>query len=199
MENTIFENRSSVDEELHISAQGLRGKQSVRATFRLPEHIIQLLGIVARQLGLKQKSLFDHLIEDIDVLSKVASGIQGSTPQSSTRRQKTFVLSKRSLEVLDNVARRQNIPRDILVEISIQRLLPVMNAEQEKHRKRIQVYQEMEICRDHCEKLLDKVERLLGNEDQAALLLRRVADVCDESIQELAGIIDKGQAMEEYG
>ncbi|RPI51694.1 MAG: hypothetical protein EHM49_06780, partial [Deltaproteobacteria bacterium] len=52
---------------LTITAMGLRGKQSVRATFRLPDHIIKLLGMVASQLGLKQKSLFDQLVEDKEV------------------------------------------------------------------------------------------------------------------------------------
>ena len=57
---------------LFISAQGLKGRQSVRATFKLPEYTINLLGIVASQLGIKQKSLFDQLVDDKVVLTEVA-------------------------------------------------------------------------------------------------------------------------------
>jgi len=39
----------------------LRGRQSVRATFRLSERAIDALSIVSVHLGIKQKSLFDHL------------------------------------------------------------------------------------------------------------------------------------------
>ena len=121
---------------LFISAQGLKGKQSVRATFRLPEHIINLLGIVASQLGIKQKSLFDQLLENKDVLIKVAEKAHTNIHVKEERRQKMFVLSKNSLNVLAAVAKQQKIPRDFLVEISIERLLPIINAEQEKLKKR---------------------------------------------------------------
>jgi len=46
----------------------LRGRQSVRTTFKLSERSIDALSILAGQLGIKQKSLFDHLI---DIVMKV--------------------------------------------------------------------------------------------------------------------------------
>ena len=46
------------------SPEDLRGRQSVRATFKLSSRAIDALSIVAAHLGIKQKSLFDHLIED---------------------------------------------------------------------------------------------------------------------------------------
>ena len=42
----------------------LRGRQSVRATFRLSEACIDAISILSAQLGIKQKSVFDHLMED---------------------------------------------------------------------------------------------------------------------------------------
>ena len=48
----------------------LKKKQSVRATFRLPDEIINLLSVVASQLGLKQKSLLDQLVEDKELLDQ---------------------------------------------------------------------------------------------------------------------------------
>ena len=37
-----------------LSADRLRGRQSVRATFRLPTEVIELLSMAASQLGVKQ-------------------------------------------------------------------------------------------------------------------------------------------------
>lgn len=185
------------ESSLFITANGLRGKQSVRATFRLPDHIIRLLGLVAAQLGIKQKSLFDQLIEDKEILNKVAGNARSLAQSNGDRRQKTFVLSRRSLDVLDCVARQQNIPRDLLVEISIQRLLPVMNDEQERHAHRKLICQEVESLLEHGETILARTSQLLGQEDQTYALVERIVDLCTATVNELRTTIGKGQQIEE--
>ena len=183
---------------LFISAQGLKGKQSVRATFRLPEDIINLLGIVASQLGIKQKSLFDQLVEDEEVLTEVAEQARDTVYGREARRQKTFVLSRHSLDVLDAVAKRQNIPRDFLVEVSIERLLPVVTAEQEKHENRKLIYKDMKAYLLQGQKLLRKTERVLGKEDQVSIQLSKIIHTCESNVVELAEIIEGGRAMEDF-
>ena len=181
-----------------ISAKGLQGSQSVRATFRLPEDIIQLLGAMARQLGIQQKSLFDQLMEDHYVLQQVAATLQTSDMPSDKRRQKTFVLSKKSLEILDTVARKEQVPRDQLVEISIQRLIPLMNAEQEKHRMRLLLHKKLNSLQRQCANLLKNTIEQLGEEDQATELVQDICDVMAEGSGELKTLIKKGQALEQY-
>jgi len=198
MDDAHMKKNSAQNLGLTITATGLKGKQSVRATFRLPDHIIKLLGIVASQLGLKQKSLFDQLVEDEEVLIKVAEGASGKVSAAEECRQKTYVLSRRSLDVLDNVARQQNIPRDVLVEVSIKRLLPVMNNEQERHRKRKLIYGEIRTFLDQGKKILQKSSRLLGEEDHAYDLLKKIVDVCEENVLELERIVEKGRPMENF-
>jgi hypothetical protein len=198
MHDRNLQNAIAVDSTLFISAKGLKGKQSVRATFRLPDDVIKLLGIVASQLGLKQKSLFDQLIEDKSVLDIVAENAPETESSDESRRQKTFVLSRRSLEVLDTVAKQKDIPRDLLVEVSIQRLLPVMIAEQEKHRKRTIIYKEMENYLRQGRKLLEKTGKILNKEDLAYSLLEDVVGVCEEKVSKLGEIVEKGQSMEDY-
>ncbi len=44
------------------SSKDLRGRQSVRATFKLSARAIEALSIVAVHLGIKQKSLFDQVL-----------------------------------------------------------------------------------------------------------------------------------------
>ena len=73
------------------SASDLRGKQSVRATFKLTEKAIGALTTVSVHLGIKQKSLFDHLMEDVDALRAIASNIQDQGFERQECVQKTFV------------------------------------------------------------------------------------------------------------
>lgn len=186
------------DSALFLSAQGLKGRQSVRATFRLPDQVIKLLGIVASQLGLKQKSLFDQLVEDKEVLDLVADNANAPETARKDRRQKTFVLSRKSVEILDTVARKKNISRDLLVEVSIRRLLPVMTAEQEKHRQRALLYKEMENYLGQGRELLGKAGRILNKEDRAYTLLESVVGVCEEKVSELKEVVEKGRSVEEY-
>ena len=183
---------------LFLSAKGLKGKQSVRATGRVPDHIINLLGVVATQLGLKQKSLFDQLGEDKKVLKKVAEQAHDIVLEPEERRQKTYVLSKKSLHVLDSVAKQQKIPRDFLVEISIERLLPVITAEQEKHKKRKLIYKDLKQYLLQGQKLLLKTERVLGKDDQVSAKLRKIVKTCETNVADLAAIIESGRAMEEF-
>ena len=60
----------------------LRGRQSVRATFKLSAICIDAISIVAGQLGIKQKSLFDHLFQDAASLRDIARKLKGETARS---------------------------------------------------------------------------------------------------------------------
>ena len=55
------------------------------------------MSIVAVHLGIKQKSLFDHLIEDARSLSLVAREIESEKFNTLIRIQKTFVISRKTL------------------------------------------------------------------------------------------------------
>ena len=126
-----------------ISFDDLRKKQSVRATFKLPQDVIDLLGVIAGQLGIKQKSLLDQLIEDKALLVRLAEESSQDPEEEAARRQKTSVISRSSLRSINDVAKKQNISRDSLVEISIKRLLPIIETELEKHIVRKTLLKEM--------------------------------------------------------
>jgi hypothetical protein len=55
----------------------LLGKKSVKATFRLRSEVISILSILSTQLGIKQKSLFDYMMEDENALH-VFNGVMRS-------------------------------------------------------------------------------------------------------------------------
>jgi hypothetical protein len=160
--------KTSLFEEITLpfpSSADLRGRQSVRATFKLSPRAIDVLSIVATQLGIKQKSLFDHLIEDAKSLNVIANEIEDEAFGALERIQKTFVVSRRTLSCLEQTSRQFNAPRDALVEYSIQRLLPVIAKERERHRKRKEVLNDINAHLEQGLKILQKARSLLSEED----------------------------------
>jgi hypothetical protein len=176
----------------------LRGRQSVRATFKLSEGCIEAISIVAAHLGIKQKSLFDHLVEDARTLKSIAREIQNIKLTKHGRIQKTFVISRRSLLSLENVSKNFNAPRDALVELSVQRLLPIIAKEREKHEKRKKMLNEIAKHLEEGEILLSKAKGIFGLEDTISQRLESVMTVYENAYHHIASFIEKGKIIEEF-
>ena len=180
------------------STADLRGRQSVRATFRLTEGCIDAISIVAAHLGIKQKSLFDHLVEDTGSLKSIAREIQRVKLSKHGRIQKTFVISRRSLSSLDNVSKNFDTPRDALVEFSVQRLLPVIARERAKHDKRKEMLVEIATHFKKGVKLLGKIEDLLGVDDPLHSKFESVMAIYENAYSNIESFIDRGKIIEEF-
>ncbi len=180
------------------SPDALRGRQSVRATFKLSPRAIEALSIVAVHLGIKQKSLFDHLIEDVETLSAIAKEIEADQFKELSRIQKTFVISRRTLFCLDEISRQFDAPRDALVEYSIQRLLPVIGREREKHRKRKKLLSDIGLHLDEGLKLVAKAESLLGEEDPVTVRLADAMEIYSKARGNIEYFVEKGDIIEEF-
>jgi len=176
----------------------LRGRQSVRATFKLSEGCIEALSIVSAHLGIKQKSLFDHLVEDARSLKSIAREIQNIKLTKQGRIQKTFVISRRSLLSLENVSKDFNAPRDALVEFSVQRLLPIIAKEREKHEKRKKMLDEIAEHLEEGERLLSNAREMFGLEDTICQKLESVMTVYENAYHHIASFIEKGKIIEEF-
>ncbi len=174
----------------------LRGRQSVRATFKLSPRAIGVLSTVAAHLGIKQKSLFDQLTEDIESLRAIARGIEPVEFRSLERVQKTFVISRRTLINLEAAARDSSTPRDALVEYSIQRLLPLILEEREKHRKRKTLREEIRRQAEQAEKSLKKAADLLGGDDPLTVRLEEAVRALSSLRAFLEDLLQKGEAIE---
>lgn len=181
-----------------LSLEDLKGRQSVRATFKLPQRVIALLSVIAAQLGIKQKSLFDQLIQNPSVLKKTAEEAQGYCAPSGDRMQKTYVISRSTLLTLDRVARNRKVPRDVLVEISINRLLPIIEKELEKHGKRKILLQEMQNYLREGRKLRKKTQNLLGTSDQLYKMIDQQVKICERNVSVTKDIVEKGKPMEDW-
>ena len=176
----------------------LRGRQSVRATFKLSAKAIGTMSIVAVHLGIKQKSLFDHLIEDVQTLKLIAREIESERFNTISRIQKTFVISRKTLSSLDETSKRFNAPRDALVEYSIQRLLPVLAREREKHRRRKDILRDMNENMENGLKILQKSRTLLGEEDPVFLRWESAMKTLVNTRRDIAAFIEKGKIIEDF-
>ena len=180
------------------SSSELRGRQSVRATFRLSERAIEALSIVSYHLGIKQKSLFDHLLEDMEALNLIAERFKSEDFSQPNRMQKTYVLSRRTLRSLDRVAKSFDTPRDALVEYSIQRLLPVIAKEREKHGLRQEVLADVTQYINEGEKVLRKARELLGKEDPVNNRLETAFTALANAHNDIRAFVEKGKVIETF-
>jgi hypothetical protein len=191
---------SRMDEDIlpRPTPKDLRGRQSVRATFKLSAKAIETMSIVAVHLGIKQKSLFDHLIEDVQTLKLIAREIESERFSTISRIQKTFVISRKTLSSLDETSKRFNAPRDALVEYSIQRLLPVIAREREKHRRRKDILRDMNENMENGLKILQKSRTLLGEEDPVFLRWESAIKTLVNTRRDIAAFIEKGKIIEDF-
>ena len=176
----------------------LREKQSVRATFKLSKKAIDSIGLVAVHMGIKQKSLFDYVIEDVSALEKTAEQIRNKNFQNTPRVQKTYVLSRRTINLIETIARAYNLPRDVLVEHAVQRLESLIQSEKEKHRKRKKLFTRAASQFDRLQTLLEESREVLGEDDPFCRHLSKIVSSCDKGEREMKNFIDKGNALEEF-
>ena len=180
------------------SPDDLRGRQSVRATFKLSARAIEAMSIVSVHLGIKQKSLFDHLIEDAQSLSHIAREIESEKFRTLSRKQKTFVISRRTLSCLDDISKRFQAPRDALVEYSIQRLLPLIDQERERHRKRKEILNDMNEYLADGLKIFKKSRSLLGEDDPVFIRLASGIKSLMNAQANVNAFVEKGEIIEEF-
>jgi hypothetical protein len=176
----------------------LRGRQSVRATFRLSEACIDAISILSAQLGIKQKSIFDHLMENSQVLKDMARDLENTEFDRQERIQKTFVISRRSLSFLDMISSEHNAPRDALVEYSVRRLLPIIAKERIKHEKRKDLLAEISNHFAKGEKLLAKADEMLGSDDPIVHKLQTAMSVYKNAFGDIANFIERGKMLEKF-
>ena len=179
------------------SANDLRGRQSVRTTFKLSEATIHAVNIVAAHMGIKQKSLFDHLIDELNTLGGLAVEMRKAEVKPQGRVQKTYVISRRSLNYLDRASKDFHTPRDILVEISVQKLLPIIESERLQHEKRKGVLAELESQTAAARELLRKTYLMLGYDDPVSVKIAAAISVMETTIEQVEGFVERGRIIEE--
>ncbi|CAB5087500.1 hypothetical protein D3OALGB2SA_1097 [Olavius algarvensis associated proteobacterium Delta 3] len=180
------------------SPSEMRGRQSVRATFKLTERAIEALSVCAVHLGIKQKSLFDHLIDDIRSLESIAESVNSRQFNQLSRVQKTYVLSRKTLVCLDKTSRRSSAPRDALVEYSIQRLMPVIEKEAKRHHERKALLGRIADHLAYGEDILESSREVLGEDDPVTVRLSGAMAACRNAYDTIRSFVKKGEAIEQF-
>lgn len=193
-ENKIDENGSLT----FITSSGLRGRQSVRATFKLSSGCIEAISIVAAQLGIKQKSLFDHLAQDSASLNAIAKEVRNARVGAEHRVQKTYVISRSSLSLLDQISRTFNAPRDALVEFSVRRLLPVIDNEQKKYEMRKAAFSGIQKHFNKGTQLLEKMIDQLGEDDPVVARLSSVMETYASAEKTIGAFLERTRGIEDF-
>lgn len=176
----------------------LRGKQSVRATFKLSQKAIDAIGLVAIHMGIKQKSLFDHIIEDLDALDSLAKTIQIRQFNKIPRKQKTFVLSRRTIEALGTISAAHDTPRDALVEYSVKKLEAIIQTEKLRHEERKQLQKEIAHHFTQGRSLYKKAVGILGKNDPLCRQMGKAVFACQKTEETLFEFIEKSKVLEDF-
>jgi anion-transporting ArsA/GET3 family ATPase len=170
----------------------------VRATFKLTAKAIETMSAVSVHLGIKQKSLFDHLIDDLESLERIARQMGDATRNLPSRMQKTFVLSRRTLSCLDQTAKQYAASRDALVEYSIQRLQPVIAKEKKRHAERKRLLNKFDEFLSSAETILTEAEQTLGPGDPVFDQLEKAILGMLNTRDDIAAFIEKGKIIESF-
>ncbi len=176
----------------------LKGRQSVRTTFKLPPRCIDALSLLAGQLGIKQKSIFDHLVDDTQKLQALNQGKERPGTPPENRVAKTYVISRKTLENLERMSRRFQAPRDALVEFSIERIMPLLEKEKQKHENRKTLAPELNAFLQNGRKLLKKADASLDRDDPVFEKIAQMVEAVESGCDEYDIIIEKGQKLEEF-
>ncbi len=179
------------------STADLRGRQSVRTTFKLSERSIHAVSILACQMGIKQKSLFDHLIDDMNALRLIATEIE-EYQKHDHRVAKTFVISRKTLDNLERVSNQYKTPRDALVELSIERIFPLIRKEKVKHGQRKEILKKLYRYLARGAEVLADAELKLGKEDPVYLKLLSMLHAVENGCRDVESFVEKGKRMDDF-
>ncbi|MGD8846060.1 MAG: hypothetical protein PVI54_11140 [Desulfobacteraceae bacterium] len=190
---------SAMDFELpHTDAAELKSNQSVRATFRLSENTILAMNIISNQLGVKQKSLFDHLIADTDALEIIARRLKKKKQRNKSKTQKTFIISRKTLSILQKMEDDHKASRDALVEFSIQRLKPVIEQEKGKQESRKRIALEVQANLEAQKQLLHEANLQLGEQDPVCEQLSHAVNRLNSAYRSIDTLVKKGEKIAEF-
>ncbi len=108
------------------------------------------------------------------------------------------MVSRKSIEALSRVSRAYGTPRDFLVEYSVRRLMPIIQAEKERHRIRKGLQNEIETHFWQGRQLLKKMATRLEGDDTMFQMYRVAMEAYETRIRAIRDIVEQGEMIEEF-
>jgi hypothetical protein len=128
----------------------------------------------------------------------IAREIDTASLKDLERVQKTYVISRKTLKSIEKTAKKANASRDALVEMSIQRLMPIISRERERHGIRKRILNDMGDFLDRGLKLLAEFETDLGNDDPTTVKFKNAIEALASAENEISAFVDKGEMIEKF-
>ena len=181
-----------------MTTLALKGKQSVRTSFKLSEGCIHAINIVATQLGIKHRSLFDYMVEDTRSLEALAKEIVEKESNENKGFQKSFIVSRETLLVIDSLCKKLKVSRNTLIELSVRRLLPIIEKEMKNHLKREEMFELVDKHYQESRKVLNLIKKGVGTEDPAYKTYQTTVAACKQVRKQYKEIISKSKVIKGF-
>ena len=101
------------------------------------------------------------------------------------------------MTTLDRISKEYNMPRDDLVEYSIQRLFPILLEERKKQVKRESAFLKISDYFKQGSKLLDEIKHLLGKQDPIYKSVDSILSLYGDAHHNIENFIEKGKRISE--
>jgi len=111
---------------------------------------------------------------------------------------KTYVISRRTLESLEQISRHYQTPRDILVEFSIERIMPLIQEERAKHENRKQLLSRLEKLMTEGHSLMEAADAKLDRDDPVFEKILQMYRSIHQGRSDINAIVEKGRKLEEF-
>lgn len=118
------------------SYQKLSLLKSERTTFNLSNEAYDLLEKLSNSYEITQKETLSLIMDDDELISSAVKKINTDTNKTAEDKSaKTKVISKGALEKLSNLAQKEQVSRDLLLEVTLRELSNQLAHREESHRK----------------------------------------------------------------
>ena len=122
------------------SYQKLSLLKSERTTFNLSNEAYELLEKLSKSYEITQKETLSLIMDDDELILITVEKIKSGTDEiAEDKSAKTKVISKGALEKLSNLAQREQISRDLLLEITLRELSDQLKKREENHKKALKI------------------------------------------------------------
>ena len=137
-------------------------------------------------------------MEDASSLASIAQHADPDKVNREGRIQKTFVISRKSLSLLDTISKNFGTSRDDLVECSVQRLLPIIIKERQKQHQRKVLSLRFAEHLNEGKALLDEIKKQLGKDDLIYNAMDTAIGAYKKAYSAIGSFIQKGKRIEDF-
>jgi len=173
----------------------LEQMKSVRSTFNLSKHTLEMLDYFSKQRKITLKEIFNEITKHRSELNELADLIKnqelnsGKKFKTSGGVRKTMVVSKNALHIFKSIAAEKGISRDNLVNLAIMLLEKSTKKYQKLHKEAFELIDKFT---DAAYSLESQLGKMLGQEDPIAYRMGYVVIIMGQLRNDVIGEQEDG-------